>query len=135
VYYFPQFSLKYMRIRLKHCAHCSLVIQIVYRKLAVERTACIQTALTSCYKLINKCKVQSTIYVEMPQDPLVFKDHSLIKGNVNYHTWTTLKTTGFCYVAPCSLVEVHRRFRCEYYLHHQDDDTRLHGAISQGLSS
>jgi hypothetical protein len=32
-----------------------------------------------------------------------------------------MKTTVFCDIAPCSLVDVERRFRGTYYLHHQVD--------------
>jgi hypothetical protein len=34
----------------------------------------------------------------------------------------TLKIRGFWNIAPCSTVEVERRFRVAYYIHHQDDD-------------
>jgi hypothetical protein len=50
-------------------------------------------------------------------------------------TAANMKMTVFWDVAPCSLVEVYRRFRGTYCLNHQGDDrsipTRLHGAISQ----
>jgi hypothetical protein len=42
-------------------------------------------------------------------------------------------TTAFWDTAPCSLVEVDRRFRDAYCLHHNGDETstRLHEAASQ----
>jgi hypothetical protein len=38
------------------------------------------------------------------------------------------KKTVFCVIAPCSLVEIYRRFRGACYLHHQAE---LHGATSK----
>jgi hypothetical protein len=48
----------------------------------------------------------------------------------------TVKMAVFWDIAPCSLVEVDRRFRCAYCLHHQGDDRRstyttIHDTISQ----
>jgi hypothetical protein len=40
--------------------------------------------------------------------------------------------TNFWDIAPCSLIEVYRRFRGAYYLYHQGDtSSRLQGAIFQ----
>jgi hypothetical protein len=55
-----------------------------------------------------------------------------IQHSVRFQILTpaNLKMTAFWDIAPCSLVEVDRRFRCAYCLHHQGD-VRLHGAVSQ----
>jgi hypothetical protein len=62
---------------------------------------------------------------------------------VRFHVLTvaSVKMTAFWDIAPCSLVDVDRRFRGAYCLHHQSNPhrplkrrstpTRLHGAISQ----
>jgi hypothetical protein len=44
-----------------------------------------------------------------------------------------MKMIAFWNIAPCNLVEMDRRFRRAYCLHHQGDEssTRLHGAICQ----
>jgi len=36
--------------------------------------------------------------------------------------------TAFWDVAPCSLVEVERRFKSAYWLHHQSDDHPVNGS-------
>jgi hypothetical protein len=41
-----------------------------------------------------------------------------------------MKMTVFWYVAPCSLVEIYRRFRDAYCLHHQDDKLSGHDETS-----
>jgi hypothetical protein len=46
---------------------------------------------------------------------------------VKFHVLTaaSMKIAVFWDVAPCSLVQVYRRFRGVYYLHHQGDKTSL----------
>jgi hypothetical protein len=41
-----------------------------------------------------------------------------------------MKMAVFWTVAPCSLVEVYQRFTGPCCLHHQGDETRLHGATA-----
>jgi hypothetical protein len=67
--------------------------------------------------------------------------HSVYAG---WHR-SSMKITAFCVTALCNLVELHRRFRCVYCLHHlspwwwrqyapvkrESISTKLHGAMSQ----
>jgi hypothetical protein len=42
-----------------------------------------------------------------------------------------MKMIAFWDIAPCILIEMDRPFRGAYCLHHQGNETRLHGGLSQ----
>lgn len=71
------------------CFIHSLHIELFFRKLTIEKAAWIQRALTLCYKRINKCNAQTTIYVEMSLHLLVLKEQLLMKDKVTYLIQTT----------------------------------------------
>jgi hypothetical protein len=48
--------------------------------------------------------------------------NKLHKVKLEVLTAASMKMAVFCVVAPCSLVEVYRRFRGACYLHHQGDE-------------
>jgi hypothetical protein len=58
--------------------------------------------------------------------------HVCLVKYMRFHvlTATNMKMTAFWYIAPCSLVEVNRRFRSAYCLHHQGDNYSIELFIS-----
>jgi hypothetical protein len=54
---------------------------------------------------------------------VIFHRTRLNNERLRVLTASSMKMTASCEIAPCSLVEVDRRFRGAFSLHHKDDET------------